>query len=248
MFKVIFNHPKRVWGRFKINIFLLHTKAKPVIMNRITFLLALLLPVTLFSQKDNDKKENHSIGIGIRGGLNFANVTNASSINSSSQTGFHAGLFLSPTTKSVLGSRTELTFSRQGYNYKTSSNTGSVKLDYLILAQMMAINITKYVQLQIGGQTAVLLNAKADSVKQQSTGNATADKIMGFYNRIDYGLGGGIEFHPFKGILFGGRYTMSLANLYKSNTSSTGSMPSFIPGGNLNFRNNVVQVFAGYRF
>jgi hypothetical protein len=75
MFKVIFNHPKRVWGRFKINIFLLHTKAKPVIMNRITFLLALLLPVTLFSQKDNDKKENHSIGIGIRGGLNFANVT-----------------------------------------------------------------------------------------------------------------------------------------------------------------------------
>lgn len=189
--------------------------------------------------------DDRSIGLGIRGGLNFANITNASSINSSSQTGFHAGLFFAPSSKSVLGSRTEITFSRQGYNYGTGANSGSVKLDYVILAQMLAINITKFVQLQLGGQTAYLLNAKADSAKAPSTGNPLADKMLSFYNRVDYGLGGGVEFHPYKGIVLGGRYTMSLANLYKTND---GSVPSYIPHGDLNFRNNVVQLFAGYRF
>lgn len=220
-------------------------------MKKTTFLFAVLVPIALFSQQTNTesgKKQSHSIGIGLRAGLNFANVTNASSINGKSQTGFHAGVFLAPSSKSVMGSRTELTFSRQGYNYSSSTSTGSVKLDYLILAQMMAINITKYVQLQLGGQTAILLNAKADSVKRQSTGNATVNKIMDFYNRFDYGLGGGVEIHPFMGIVLGGRYTMSLANLYKSSASSTGPTPSFIPSGNLNFKNNVVQLYAGYRF
>ena len=40
--------------------------------------------------------------IGIKAGLNFANVTNASDINSSSETGFHGGIFLAPASKNIL--------------------------------------------------------------------------------------------------------------------------------------------------
>ena len=86
--------------------------------------------------------------IGIKAGFNFANVTKASSINNSSRTGFHAGIFLAPPSKGIISSRTELIFSRQGYDYKTSTNTGNVNLNYIILPQYMAINITKYFQLQ----------------------------------------------------------------------------------------------------
>src|SRR5262249_10109027 len=89
------------------------------------------------------------LGIGLKAGLNFANVSNASSINSSNRSGFLVGLFLAPQSKSIISSRTELLFSRQGYNYKSASNTGNVNLDYLILPQLMGINITKYVQIQI---------------------------------------------------------------------------------------------------
>src|SRR5436305_1565529 len=104
-------------------------------MKSITFLFAILFPFAVFSQQNSptgqkNAKEDHSIRLGIRGGLNFANVTNASSINSKSQTGYHIGLFLAPPSKSVLASRSEITFSRQGYNNKTSTNTGSVELDY----------------------------------------------------------------------------------------------------------------------
>ncbi len=53
---------------------------------------------------------------------------------------------------------------RQGYDYKTSSTTGSVHLDYILLPQLMCINITKFVQLQAGGQVAFLVSGK---VKQR---------------------------------------------------------------------------------
>jgi Outer membrane protein beta-barrel domain len=198
-----------------------------------------------------NKSGSHSIGIGIKAGLNFANVTNASSISSSNQTGFHAGILFAPSSKSIIGSSTELLFSRQGYNYATGTNSGSVNLDYIILQQLMDINVTKFVQIQLGAQFAYLINAKADSSQSYNTGNAEANSILSYYNRYDYGFGGGVEVHPIKGLLVGARYNISLNNLYKQPSSyGTGTTPpSFIPNASsINLKNNVVQLFAGYKF
>ena len=79
--------------------------------------------------------------IGIKAGLNFANVSKASSINSSSRSGFHAGILLAPASKKIISSRTELIFSRQGYDYKSSTNTGNVNLDYIQMGQLMSITL-----------------------------------------------------------------------------------------------------------
>jgi hypothetical protein len=204
-------------------------------MKKTLMALFMILPCCLFAQ------------IGLKAGLNFANVTNASSINGSSQSGFHVGILISPSSKKIIGSRTELLYSRQGYDYKTSTNTGSVSLDYIMLPQFMTINITKFFQLQLGGQMAYLINAKADSTT--STGNATADKIMNYYNRFDYGFGGGIEIHPVAGLLIGARINISLSSLYKdaltAPPSGTGT-PSFVP--KVDVKNNLVQISAGWIF
>jgi hypothetical protein len=184
--------------------------------------------------------------IGIKAGLNFANVTKASSINNSSRSGFHAGIFLAPASKGIISSRTELLFSRQGYDYKTSTNTGNVNLNYIIMPQYMCINITKYFQLQFGGQMAFLLNAKVDStVNNGSTGD---NKIMDLYNRFDYGYGGGIEIHPVGGLLIGARVNISLGNLYKDigAAAAGGGTAGFVP--KVDVKNNVFQIFAGWRF
>lgn len=206
-------------------------------MKKIIMLLLLIFPSFLFAQ------------FGIKAGLNFSNVSNASSVNNSTRSGFHAGILFAPGGKAILGSRTELLYSRQGYNYSSGSANGSVKLDYLMLSQLMAINITRFVQLQLGAQTSYLLTAAADSNKQ-STGNASADKILSFYNRLDYGFAGGIEIHPIKKLLVGARYSISLSKLYKQpDPSSSGSSSSFNPGSDgANFKNNLVQVFIGYKF
>jgi hypothetical protein len=225
----------------------------------IPVLLLLVLPLFGLAQNDSaqktyhpPKKEHHIIGIGFRGGLNFANVTSASDINASTHTGFNAGIFFSPPGR-ILGSYTELNFSRQGYDYNTSQVNNALMLDYLALAQLMAINITKYVQIQFGFRTAYLLNAKTDSSGSHSpfpdsTGlGSQYSSLLSYMNRIDYGFTGGVEVHPVSGLLIGVRYNLSLNGIYKnaftSYTSGGGSS-----GTSINPKNNVIQLFAGWRF
>ena len=200
-------------------------------MKKLMLLLATIIPCCIFAQ------------IGIKAGLNFANVSSASSINNSSHSGFMAGIFLSPSNKSIISSRTELIYSKQGYNFQSGSNTGNVNLDYIILPQLMGINITRFVQLQLGAQMAFLLNAKADSTNKSSSTSGPYSSIMNYYNKFDYGFAVGAEIHPFMGLLIGARYNVSLGKLYSS--AQTGQMPSFTAA---DAKNNVVQIFAGWTF
>lgn len=199
---------------------------------RIVFYMLLIFPACVFGQ------------IGLKAGINFANITNANDINNSSRTGFHVGAFLAPTSKGIMGSRTELIFSRQGYDFKSNTKTGNVQLNYIMIPQFMTINITKFVQLQLGGQMAFLLNAKADSSSNAPSGASPYTAIMNYYNRFDYGFAGGVEIHPIKGLLVGARLNISMGKLYKE--PQPGQQPSFYPG--IDAKNNVLQFFAGYRF
>ena len=200
-------------------------------MKKIIVCLLLISPCMLFAQ------------FGVKAGLNFANVTNASSINSSSSTGFHAGIFLAGPSKGVLSSLTELQYSRQGYKYSTNTNTGTVNLNYLILPQFMAINITKFVQIQVGAQIAYLLNASIDSTS--ATGNASEDDIIELYNRFDFGFGGGVEVHPFHFLVVGARINLFYGQLYKE-PDPEDPIPPFVP--DIDATNNLFQLYAGYKF
>jgi opacity protein-like surface antigen len=230
-------------------------------MKRTPLLLLLLLPLALFSQQPTmqpgtqtdrqtpekpKKPEHHSIGIGILAGYNFANVTGASSISTSSRAGFHVGLFLAPESKSILGSRTELLYSRHGFNYAGGDTVnGSVNLDYIMFTQMMAFHITKYVDIDLGGYTAYLLNVKSDTTQMPSIpGYPNYSSMLSFYNRFDYGLGAGVEIHPYMGILIGVRYQYSFSNLYKSFSTTN---PSY-QAPSVNLKNNIVMISIGYRF
>lgn len=201
-------------------------------MKKITLCFLIIAPLYMFAQ------------IGLKAGLNFANVTKASSINNSSRSGFHAGVFLG-SSRGIVGSRTELIFSRQGYNYKSGTTTGNVNLDYIMLPQYMSINITKYFSIMFGGQMAYLMNAKADS-SNSTSGSSPYGKMMDYYNKFDFGYGGGIEIHPVSGLLIGARVNISLSKLYDFSSYSSGESPSFIP--KVDVKNNVFQVFAGWKF
>ncbi|MEP7230489.1 MAG: porin family protein [Ginsengibacter sp.] len=199
-------------------------------MKKIIFFFLLLFPCSLFAQ------------IGLKAGLNFANVSGTSSINHSSRTGFHAGILLAPPAK-VLGFRTELVYSKQGYDYKSETNTGSVDLDYIVSSNLTCINITKYFQIQLGAQTAFLINAKTDSSNSNGATTNPSGKALDYYNRFDYGFAGGIEIHPIAGLLIGARMNISLGSLYKD--LQNGQAPSF---ANVDLKKNVFQIFTGWRF
>jgi hypothetical protein len=200
-------------------------------MKKIILSLLLIAPFLLQAQ------------IGIKAGVNFAKVSNASSINSSNKSGFNIGILLAPSSKKIISSRTELIFSRQGYDYKNSNNTGNVNLDYIQMGQLASINITKYVSLLFGAQTAYLVSAQADSTKNTGGSAGAYNNIMNLYNRIDYGYALGVEVHPVMGLIIGARYNVSLAKVYKDIQSF--QRPSF---SSEDAKNNVVQIFAGWRF
>ena len=219
------------------------------------FLVLMLFPLLALSQNDKSgkpdcKPKKKGAGIGIIAGLNFANVTKASSISSNNETGFMVGAFFSPPSTRLFGFRMELIYSKQGYDYKSNSNTGTVNKQYLMMPMLTAINLGKFAQLSFGAQTAILLNAKADSTSSSGTdpGTNPYGGMMNLMNKFNYGIVGGLEFYPFKGIVIGGKYNMSFGDMYKTMpaNSSTSPVPSFLPA--MDAKNNVVQLYLGYRF
>jgi hypothetical protein len=192
--------------------------------------------------------------LGIKAGLNFTNVTNVSSVNNQSSSGFNVGIFYSTPYKNVIGSKTELVFSRQGYNYETGSVTGKVNLDYIMLPTYMCINITKFFQIQLGMQFGYLMNANVDSTSKSSAGlPGSVSSALSYYNRFSYSVGGGVEVHPFKGLLVGARLNVGLTNLYKvpdvssmSTLATMNTTPSFAP--EVNMKSNLLQIYLGWKF
>ena len=197
-------------------------------MKKIILLIILASPLLLKAQ------------FGVKGGLNFAKVSKASEINGDTKSGFHIGLLLAPPSKSIISSRTELLFSRQGYDYK-STNTGTVDLDYIQMGQLMSINITRFFSLMFGAQTAYLISAKVDSTNTSGS-NSPENKMMDLMNRVDYGYAVGAEVHPFSGLIIGVRYNVSLAKIYKDIQSF--QMPSFTAE---DAKNNLIMISVGWR-
>ena len=176
------------------------------------------------------------LSLGVKAGLNFANITNASQVNGSSRTGYMIGGFIAPRKKKLFGFRSEIVLSRQGYNFKENMNTGNINLDYLLIPQLVTVNFSRFVQIQLGAQAAVLLNAKGDS-----SGVGTGS-LLNYFSRFDYGLVGGAEITPLKHWFFGARMNISM------NSVSTGSQnsPWYVP--DVNAKNNLVQLYVGWKF
>ena len=196
------------------------------------------LPLCVFSQ---GKPE-----FGLIGGANFANVTGTSSISRSNSSGYMFGGFMDKSSKGILSRRLELIFSRQGYDYSTNTNTGSVELNYIMVPTLMGIKIGKFALIQGGLQTAYLLNAKADTSNQNGSGQfGGMMNMMSMMNRLNAGAALGFEIYPFKGIIIGARYNIALNQTYKE-PDPNNPMASMIP--DVDVKHNLVQLFVGYKF
>lgn len=200
-------------------------------MRKLLFSLIMLLPVILHAQ----------LSVGVKAGINLANVTSSPDISTNNLTGYMIGGYISTKQKKIIGYRSELMLSRQGYNYRTNTNTGNVNLDYLLLPQLIVISFTKKFQLQLGSQLAFLLNANVDS----SGGNGNNGSLFDYFKRFDYGAVGGFEVSPISGFFLGSRINISLQNLNKQTTPGGGN-PDFIPENLI--KNNVLQIYLGWRF
>ena len=196
---------------------------------------------------------------GLKVGYNIASLYGSTpNFTPKSSNGFNASVFYSPATNG-LGYRTELIFSRQGFSFDEGGKLQSVSQDYVYMPHLTTFTIASRVQFQAGGQVGYMLNTKKEgagaSAPPAGGGSAEEEKIMDYLNRIDYGATLGFEIYPFKGFIVGGRYNISMGNMYKQVKSLSMPPPSsvlgsFLPVNPADFKgkNAVIQFSVGYRF
>ncbi|RYZ30533.1 MAG: PorT family protein [Chitinophagaceae bacterium] len=182
---------------------------------------------------------------GIKAGYNVAKLTGSTpNYSPDTKNGFMVAAFFAPASRSGIGYRSELVFSRQGFGFDESGKKTSVVSDYLYLPQFTTIGITKFVQLQVGGQIGYLLKSS-----KQATASSDVD-ITSWANRLDYGAAFGAEIYPIKSLIIGGRYNMSFGSAYKVNAVSTSPIPNPLPFNpdDVKSKNAVINFYVGFRF
>jgi hypothetical protein len=212
---------------------------------------------TTSAQTTTGMKSSDKRGFGFRVGLNYAKVSGGSdSVQYHYKPGLMIAVFFAPPSTGVIGYKSELLYSKQGFDYTNpNGTTGTVSNDYLMIPQMMTINITKYVQLQAGAFAGYLLSSKDSNIPKTTTDNDPSKMMLDIMNRFDYGAAAGIEIHPFKGMILNARYNMGFAKLYKEQSdiaqTNPAPVPSFNPLAkyeNIDTKNAVIQLSVGYRF
>jgi len=212
---------------------------------------------TTSAQTTTGMKSSNKRGFGFRIGLNYAKVSGGSdSVQYHYKPGLMIAVFFAPPGTGVIGYKSELLYSKQGFDYTNPNGTsGTVSNDYLMIPQMMTINITKYVQLQAGAFAGYLLSSKDSNIPKTTTDNDPSKMMLDIMNRFDYGAAAGIEIHPFKGMILNARYNMGFAKLYKEQSDIAQTNPTPVPSfnplakyENIDTKNAVIQLSVGYRF
>ncbi len=165
----------------------------------IIFSLAMIAPFVINAQ---------GLGLGIKAGANFANQDikdlNSSTINSSTITNFHGGVYLNLNLSEKFGITPEFLFSGNG----SSWNNAKVNTNYLSIPVMLRWKPISLISLQAGPQFSFLTKAKREDL-----GDIT-DQLK----NNDFGLAIGAGVHLPLGINGGVRYVWGFTNIAEASS------------------------------
>jgi Outer membrane protein beta-barrel domain len=175
--------------------------------------------------------------LGIKGGLNFANLdVSNSSAAYNSRTGYHAGAFLL-VKLSKIGIQPEILFSRQGTSTKFNSSDLNANYDYINIPVILKFYTIGGLNIQVGPQIGFLAGANSDKPNFDLTGKLISitntdikDQVKGSDFSAALGLGWDAPF----GLTIDARYNLGLTNVNNS-------------GSNNDVKNQVIQVSLGFK-
>jgi hypothetical protein len=174
---------------------------QPCIMKKHVFALLLLsiIASSLYAQK---------MAVGIKGGLNIADVSN---MNGDNRLSGHIGLFLHSSLNRNWSVQPEILYSGQGQQFKVGNEELTLALSYIQIPVMFQYYPTSQLYLEFGPQLGFLLaaNIKNDDNKAE---------VDDAYNKVDAGLGLGIGIKATRMLGFYARYNIGLADISDENT------------------------------
>ena len=175
-------------------------------------------------------KQDEGVKIGIKGGLNIANVYGDINDNAI-RTSVVLGLFGEFTITDRFSIQPELLYSGQGFSDQNPVGFSRVKLDYLLLPIMAKIYLHQNdLSLEFGPQVGFLVSGK----EKTNEANETIENV----SKVDFGVNVGLGYELKSNVYFQGRYNLGITNLNSDSSTS----------GATKYSNAVIQISVGYLF
>jgi hypothetical protein len=208
--------------------------------------LFLFSAVLLFapSLRAQDSEQENNSRLGIKAGINVANLFANDVVSSNALLGFNGGVFLKIAINQRFAFQPELLFSTQGaeLEYNNSFVTGTVTyhLNYLQVPLVGVYNVTRNINIQGGIYLASLLSTQTKNGADDGSFNFEEQISKSNFQSIDYGLlvGLGADLNR---ISFGIRYNYGVSNIGKEFNFSNESIQHFPDA-----RNSVFQGYMGF--
>ena len=163
---------------------------------------------------------------GVKGGFNFSNVTG--DWDGKMKFSFHAGAFAEYRFNDFWGIQPELIYSRQGTYDKNDGAKQWYRMNYLNIPILAKIYVLEDLSVDLGPQVGILLNSKY-KMKQGGTTHKTDISDM---KGADISFAMGLTYQLFYNWDISFRYNLGLSDVKK----------------NIDGKNSVIQLSAGYRF
>lgn len=172
-------------------------------------------------------------GLGIKGGINIANQNISAtgfSPETTSQIGFHGGVFTVLMFTDKMGIQPELLYSTGGSEVDIAGDVYSEKLSYIIIPVLFRYNINDMLSLHAGPQFGFLMSAEEEF-------DGDTEDIKDDFKGSDIAASFGIEVDlPIK-LGLGARYALGLTNIVEEGGS----------WGNAEIKNGTFQIYAKFR-
>lgn len=180
--------------------------------------------------------------IGIKGGVNFANLAtgddyDAAFEDNKTKLGFHAGLFFNLKITDFFALQPEILYSLQGVKFDLiGGDELKYNLSYINVPVLAKIYFGENFNIHAGPYAGFLVNT---GVKVD--GNTfDEDALEDAYKTFDFGVSGGIEFGAASGLVIGARYNLGLADI-RDNDSEVFD----VNDSDDRITNQVIQIYAG---
>lgn len=162
------------------------------------------------------------IKFGVKGGLNFANVSGDNTGDLETVTAFNFGVMSEISITEKFSFQPELLYSGQGFSFE---NGDLVALSYINLPLIGKYYITKGLSLEAGPQIGYLLGADFEETDVKDN-----------FKKLDFAANVGLGYKLENGLNFGARYNLGLSNI------------NDVEGISDKYKNGVIQVSFGYFF
>jgi hypothetical protein len=148
------------------------------------------------------------VQLGIKAGVNIANLHSEDDSDFDSRTGFHGGLLAHIHLSDNLAVQPELVYSMQG----NENSLGKNKLDYLNIPLMIQYMAGDGFRIQAGPQVGFLVSAKS------KIGNVE-ENVKRHFESVDFSVAFGLGFLSNSGLGIDARYNLGLSNINENESA-----------------------------